>query len=136
MGMSLSEGGHLTHGMASILRQVVLNVVANHAKEAIHYADPTWRGTQPKIIIAGASAYSLRINFSAFAKAVGAIMWVDMALCWTDRRRLLSEPMRHADVVTSTTHKTMRGPRAVHLDEAEHEKAINSATSGVHRAAR
>lgn len=136
MGMSLAEGGHLTHGMPLNMSGKWFNVVAYglDAKEAIDYnkMEALAREHKPKIIIAGASAYSLRIDFERFAKIakeVGAIFWVDMAhyagLIAAD---CYPNPVPFADVVTSTTHKTLRGPRGgVILMKAEHEKAINSA---------
>jgi glycine hydroxymethyltransferase len=88
--------------------------------------------TKPKLIIAGASAYSLRIDFERFArvaKAVGAIFLVDMAhYAGLIAAGVYPNPVPHADVVTSTTHKSLRGPRGgIILMKAEHEKAINSA---------
>src|SRR5574340_97039 len=90
------------------------------------------REHKPKIIIAGASAYSLRIDFERFAKVakeVGAILWVDMAhYAGLIAAGFYPSPIPLADVVTSTTHKTLRGPRGgIILMKAEHEKAINSA---------
>ena len=136
MGMSLSEGGHLTHGMPLNMSGKWFNVVAYglDAKEAIDYdkMEALAREHKPKIIIAGASAYSLRIDFERFAKIakeVGAIMWVDMAhYAGLIAAGCYPNPVPFADVVTSTTHKTLRGPRGgVILMKAEHEKAINSA---------
>ncbi len=136
MGMSLAEGGHLTHGMALNMSGKWFNVVSYglNEKEEIDYdkMEALAREHKPKIIIAGASAYSLRIDFERFAKVakeVGAIFWVDMAhyagLIAAD---CYPNPVPFADVVTSTTHKTLRGPRGgVILMKAEHEKAINSA---------
>ncbi|MFN3397412.1 MAG: serine hydroxymethyltransferase, partial [Sulfurimicrobium sp.] len=87
---------------------------------------------KPKLIIAGASAYALKIDFERFArvaKAVGAIFMVDMAhYAGLIAAGVYPNPVPHADVVTTTTHKTLRGPRGgVILMKAEHEKAINSA---------
>ena len=136
MGMSLAEGGHLTHGMPLNMSGKWFNVVAYglDANEAIDYEkmEAMAREHKPKIIVAGASAYSLRIDFERFAKVakeIGAIFWVDMAhyagLIAAD---CYPNPVPFADVVTSTTHKTLRGPRGgVILMKAEHEKAINSA---------
>ncbi len=136
MGMSLAEGGHLTHGMPLNMSGKWFNVVSYglNEKEEIDYdrMEALAREHKPKIIIAGASAYSLRIDFERFAKIakeVGAIFWVDMAhyagLIAAD---CYPNPVPFADVVTSTTHKTLRGPRGgVILMKAEHEKAINSA---------
>ena len=136
MGMSLAEGGHLTHGMPLNMSGKWFNVVSYglNEKEEIDYdkMEALAREHKPKIIVAGASAYSLRIDFERFAKVakeIGAIFWVDMAhyagLIAAD---CYPNPMPFADVVTSTTHKTLRGPRGgVILMKAEHEKAINSA---------
>ena len=136
MGMSLAEGGHLTHGMPLNMSGKWFNVVAYglDANEAIDYdkMEALAREHKPKIIVAGASAYSLRIDFERFAKIakeVGAIMWVDMAhYAGLIAAGCYPNPVPFADVVTSTTHKTLRGPRGgVILMKAEHEKAINSA---------
>ena len=136
MGMSLAEGGHLTHGMPLNLSGKWFNVVSYglNAKEEIDYdkMEALAREHKPKIIVAGASAYSLRIDFERFAKvakAVGAIFWVDMAhYAGLIAAGCYPNPVPFADVVTSTTHKTLRGPRGgVILMKAEHEKAINSA---------
>ena len=136
MGMSLAEGGHLTHGMPLNMSGKWFNVVAYglDAKEEIDYdkMEAMAREHKPKIIIAGASAYSLRIDFERFAKIakeVGAIFWVDMAhYAGLIAAGFYPNPVPHADVVTSTTHKTLRGPRGgIILMKAEHEKALNSA---------
>ncbi|MBN9421129.1 MAG: serine hydroxymethyltransferase [Candidatus Accumulibacter sp. 66-26] len=136
MGMSLAEGGHLTHGMPLNMSGKWFNVVAYglDENEAIDYEkmEALAREHKPKIIIAGASAYSLRIDFERFAriaKEIGAIFWVDMAhYAGLIAAGCYPNPVPHADVVTSTTHKTLRGPRGgVILMKAEHEKAINSA---------
>jgi glycine hydroxymethyltransferase len=136
MGMSLAEGGHLTHGMPLNMSGKWFNVVAYglNEKEEIDYEamEALAREKKPRIIIAGASAYPLRIDFERFAriaKEVGAIFWVDMAhYAGLIAAGLYPNPVPHADVVTSTTHKTLRGPRGgVILMKAEHEKAINSA---------
>ena len=136
MGMSLAEGGHLTHGMPLNMSGKWFNVVAYglDAEEAIDYdrMEALAREHKPKIIIAGATAYSLQIDFERFArvaKEVGAIFWVDMAhYAGLIAAGCYPNPVPFADVVTSTTHKTLRGPRGgVILMKAEHEKAINSA---------
>ncbi len=136
MGMSLSEGGHLTHGMALNMSGKWFNVIPYglDANEAIDYdrMEALAHEHKPKIIIAGASAYSLRIDFERFAKVakdVGAIFWVDMAhYAGLVAAGCYPNPVPFADVVTSTTHKTLRGPRGgVILMKSEHEKAINSA---------
>ena len=136
MGMSLSEGGHLTHGMALNMSGKWFNVVPYglDADEVIDYdrMERLAHEHKPRIIIAGASAYSLRIDFERFArvaKDVGAIFWVDMAhYAGLVAAGCYPSPVPFADVVTSTTHKTLRGPRGgIILMKAEHEKAINSA---------
>ena len=136
MGMSLAEGGHLTHGMPLNMSGKWFNVVAYglDAKEEIDYdaMERLAHEHKPKIIIAGASAYSLRIDFERFAKVakdIGAIFWVDMAhYAGLIAAGFYPNPVPHADVVTSTTHKTLRGPRGgIILMKAEHEKALNSA---------
>jgi glycine hydroxymethyltransferase len=136
MGMSLAEGGHLTHGMALNMSGKWFNVVAYglNEKQEIDYdkMEALAREHKPKLIIAGASAYALRIDFARFAKIakeIGAIFMVDMAhYAGLIAAGVYPNPVPHADVVTSTTHKTLRGPRGgIILMKAEHEKAINSA---------
>ena len=136
MGMSLAEGGHLTHGMALNMSGKWFNVVSYglDAKEAIDYdaMERLAHEHKPKLIIAGASAYSLRIDFERFAKvakAVGAIFMVDMAhYAGLIAAGFYPNPVPHADVVTTTTHKTLRGPRGgLILMKEVHAKAINSA---------
>jgi glycine hydroxymethyltransferase len=136
MGMSLAEGGHLTHGMPLNMSGKWFNVVSYglDAQEAIDYdkMEALAHQHKPKLIIAGASAYSLRIDFERFAKvakAVGAIFMVDMAhYAGLIAGGVYPNPVPHADVVTSTTHKSLRGPRGgIILMKAEHEKTINSA---------
>ena len=136
MGMSLAEGGHLTHGMALNMSGKWFNVVSYglDENEAIDYEamEAKAREHKPKLIIAGASAYSLHIDFERFAKVakeVGAIFLVDMAhYAGLVAAGVYPNPVPHADVVTSTTHKSLRGPRGgIILMKAEHEKAINSA---------
>ncbi|MCS6786622.1 MAG: serine hydroxymethyltransferase, partial [Thiobacillaceae bacterium] len=136
MGMSLAEGGHLTHGMALNMSGKWFRVVSYglDANEDIDYAamEARAREYRPKLIIAGASAFALRIDFERFArvaKEIGAIFMVDMAhYAGLIAAGVYPNPVPHADVVTSTTHKTLRGPRGgIILMKAEHEKAINSA---------
>jgi glycine hydroxymethyltransferase len=136
MGMSLAEGGHLTHGMPLNISGKWFNAVSYglDAKEVIDYdaMEKKAHETKPKLIIAGASAYSLHIDFARFAKVardVGAIFLVDMAhYSGLIAAGVYPNPVPHADVVTSTTHKSLRGPRGgIILMKAEHEKAINSA---------
>ena len=136
MGMSLAEGGHLTHGMPLNMSGKWFNVVSYglDKNEAIDYdaMEAKAREHKPKLIVAGASAYSLHIDFERFAKIakeIGAIFMVDMAhYAGLIAAGYYPNPVPHADVVTSTTHKTLRGPRGgIILMKAEHEKALNSA---------
>ncbi|GAA6119851.1 serine hydroxymethyltransferase [Acidovorax sp. FG27] len=136
LGMSLAEGGHLTHGMPLNMSGKWFNIVSYglNDKEEIDYdaLEAKARESKPKLIIAGASAYSLRIDFERFAKIakeVGAILWVDIAhYAGLVVAGEYPNPVPFADVVTSTTHKSLRGPRGgIILMKAEHEKAINSA---------
>ena len=137
MGLSLAEGGHLTHGMALNMSGKWFKVVSYglDAQEAIDYdaMERLAHEHKPKLIIAGASAYSLHIDFERFArvaKAVGAIFMVDMAhYAGLIAAGVYPNPVPHADVVTSTTHKSLRGPRGGILltnDEAIAKK-LNSA---------
>ena len=136
MGMGLAEGGHLTHGMPLNLSGKWFKVESYglNAKEEIDYdaMEAKAKATRPKLIIAGASAYSLHIDFARFAKVakdIGAVFLVDMAhYAGLIAAGVYPNPVPHADVVTSTTHKSLRGPRGgIILMKAEHEKAINSA---------
>jgi glycine hydroxymethyltransferase len=136
LGMSLAEGGHLTHGMALNMSGKWFNAISYglNAREEIDYdaMEHLAREHKPKLIIAGASAYSLHIDFERFAKVakeVGAIFLVDMAhYSGLIAAGVYPNPVPHADIVTSTTHKSLRGPRGgIILMKAEHEKAINSA---------
>ncbi|MGQ9724671.1 MAG: serine hydroxymethyltransferase [Tepidimonas sp.] len=136
MGMSLAEGGHLTHGMPLNMSGKWFHVVSYglNDQEAIDYdaMEAKARKHRPRLIVAGASAYSLHIDFERFAKVakeVGAIFMVDMAhYAGLIAAGVYPNPVPHADVVTSTTHKSLRGPRGgIILMKAEHEKAINSA---------
>jgi len=136
MGMSLAEGGHLTHGMPLNMSGKWFNVVSYglNKEEAIDYEAMERKAHEhkPKLIIAGASAYSLHIDFERFArvaKDIGAIFMVDMAhYAGLIAAGVYPNPVPHADVVTSTTHKSLRGPRGGFiLMKAQHEKAINSA---------
>jgi len=131
LGMSLAEGGHLTHGMALNMSGKWFNAISYglNAREEIDYdaMERLAREHKPKLIIAGASAYSLHI--AKVAKEVGAIFMVDMAhYSGLIAAGVYPNPVPHADIVTSTTHKSLRGPRGgIILMKAEHEKAINSA---------
>ncbi len=136
MGLSLAEGGHLTHGMPLNMSGKWFNVVSYglNAAEEIDYdaMEALAREKKPKLIIAGASAYSLRIDFERFAriaKEIGAYFMVDMAhYAGLIAAGVYPNPVPHADFVTSTTHKSLRGPRGgIILMKAEFEKIINSA---------
>ncbi|MEI6769110.1 MAG: serine hydroxymethyltransferase [Betaproteobacteria bacterium] len=136
LGMSLAEGGHLTHGMPLNISGKWFNAVSYglNEQEEIDYPamERKAHASKPKLIIAGASAYSLHIDFEFFAKVakdVGAIFMVDMAhYSGLIAAGVYPNPVPHADVVTSTTHKSLRGPRGgIILMKSEHEKAINSA---------
>ena len=138
MGMSLAEGGHLTHGMPLNISGKWFKVVSYglDAKEAIDYEamERLAHEHRPKLIIAGASAYSLHIDFARFAKvakAIGAYFMVDMAhYAGLIAAGVYPSPVPHADVVTSTTHKSLRGPRGgiVLMNDEAIAKKINSAT--------
>ena len=136
LGMNLAMGGHLTHGSPVNMSGKWFNVIPYglNEREEIDYGamEKLAHEHKPKLIIAGASAYSLRIDFERFAKvakAVGAIFMVDMAhYAGLIAAGHYPNPVPHADVVTTTTHKTLRGPRGgLILMRSEHEKAINSA---------
>jgi glycine hydroxymethyltransferase len=136
LGMSLAHGGHLTHGASVNLSGKLFNAVSYglDADEAIDYAqvERLAHEHRPKMIIAGASAYALRIDFARFraiADAVGALLLVDMAhYAGLIAAGVYPTPVGHAHFVTSTTHKTLRGPRGgLILAAEEHGKALNSA---------
>jgi glycine hydroxymethyltransferase len=137
MGMSLAEGGHLTHGMALNMSGKWFKVVSyglTPAEEIDYDAmERLAHETRPKLIIAGASAYSLKIDFARFAKVakdVGAWFMVDMAhYAGLIAAGIYPNPLPHADVVTSTTHKSLRGPRGgiVLMNDEGVAKKINSA---------
>jgi len=136
MGMSLAEGGHLTHGMPLNMSGKWFKVVSYGltAAEEIDYdaMERLAHEQRPKLIIAGASAYSLRIDFQRFAKVakdIGAHFMVDMAhYAGLIAGGVYPNPVPHADVVTSTTHKSLRGPRGGVILMKDHvAKAINSA---------
>jgi glycine hydroxymethyltransferase len=137
MGMSLAEGGHLTHGMPLNMSGKWFKVVSYglDAHEAIDYdaMERLAHEHKPKLIIAGASAYSLRIDFERFARVardVGAIFMVDMAhYAGLIAGGVYPNPLPHAHVVTSTTHKSLRGPRGgiILTNHEDIAKKINSA---------
>src|SRR5690606_20511111 len=136
LGMSLAMGGHLTHGSPVNMSGKWFNVVSYGLNEAeeIDYdqMERLAHEHRPRIIIAGASAYSLVIEWARFAKVardVGATFMVDMAhYAGLVAGGVYPTPVGHADVVTSTTHKSLRGPRGGFiLTTPQNEKAINSA---------
>jgi glycine hydroxymethyltransferase len=137
MGLSLAEGGHLTHGMPLNMSGKWFKVVSYglNAAEDIDYdaMEALAHAHRPKLIIAGASAFALRIDFERFAKvakAVGAYFMVDMAhYAGLIAAGVYPNPVPHADVVTTTTHKTLRGPRGglILMRSEEIAKKINSA---------
>ena len=137
LGMDLSHGGHLTHGSPVNFSGKVFEAVAYGVRQEDGMIDyeavrDQARGVRPKMIIAGASAYPRVIDFAAFgeiAREVGAVLLVDMAhiagLVATGHH---PSPVPYADVVTTTTHKTLRGPRGgLILCREEHAKGIDKA---------
>lgn len=135
LGMDLAQGGHLTHGSPVNFSGQSYEMYSYGVDETgyIDYdaLENKAEECQPKMIIAGASAYSRAIDFERIgqiAKKVGAIYFVDMAhIAGLVAAGLHQNPVPYADVVTSTTHKTLRGPRGgIILGKAEHEKVINS----------
>jgi glycine hydroxymethyltransferase len=135
LGMSLSDGGHLTHGSPVNISGKLYNFISYglNKEESIDYEAVAQLAVthKPKLIIAGASAYSLEIDFKKFreiADSIGAYLMVDMAhyagLIAADQ---YPSPIPYADFVTSTTHKTLRGPRGgIILAKGKYEKLINS----------
>ena len=135
MGMNLGHGGHLTHGSPANLSGKLFNIVPYglNDQEEIDYDEMERIAVEckPKLLIGGASAYALRFDWermAAIAKKVGAYFMVDMAhYSGLIAAGVYPNPVPHADFVTSTTHKTLRGPRGgIILAKAEFEKAINS----------
>lgn len=136
LGMSLAEGGHLTHGMTLNISGKWFKTYSYglDAREEIDYneMERVAKEVRPKLIIAGASAYALRIDFERFARvaqSVGAYLMVDMAhYAGLIAAGLYPNPVPYADFVTSTTHKSLRGPRGGFiLMKAQHERAVNGA---------
>ncbi|MBI3790188.1 MAG: serine hydroxymethyltransferase [Gemmatimonadetes bacterium] len=136
LGLDLSQGGHLTHGSPVNFSGLLYNAVHYGVTDEglINYDDmrAKARAHKPKMIIAGYSAYSRVLDYAAFAEAakeVGAIFMVDMAhFAGLAATGVYPSPVPFADVVTTTTHKTLRGPRGgMILCKAEHAKAIDKA---------
>ena len=137
LGMSLAHGGHLTHGASVNISGKLFRAVAyglHPETEEIDYDDLARLAQEhkPKMIVAGASAYSLKIDFKRFreiADSVGAYLFVDMAhYAGLVAAGFYPNPVPFADFVTSTTHKTLRGPRGgLILAKSAHEKVLNSA---------
>ena len=136
LGMSLAHGGHLTHGASVNLSGKIFKAVTyglHPDTEAIDYDEVARLALEhkPKMVVAGASAYSLVIDWKRFreiADSVGAYLLVDMAhYAGLVAAGVYPSPVGIADFVTSTTHKTLRGPRGgIILARAEHEKMLNS----------
>ncbi|USP47388.1 serine hydroxymethyltransferase [Alcaligenes faecalis] len=136
LGMSLAEGGHLTHGSPVNASGKLYNFVSYglDENEELDYdeLERLAKEHKPKLIVGGASAYALRIDFERMARIAhenGALLMVDIAhYAGLVAGGAYPNPVLHADFVTSTTHKSLRGPRGgVIMMKAEHEKAINSA---------
>ncbi|MCY7019189.1 serine hydroxymethyltransferase [Streptococcus sanguinis] len=138
MGMDLSAGGHLTHGASVSFSGQTYNFVSYSVDSETELLDfdailKQAKEVQPKLIVAGASAYSHIIDFSKFreiADAVGAKLMVDMAhIAGLVAAGLHPSPVPYADITTTTTHKTLRGPRGglILTNDEELAKKINSA---------
>jgi glycine hydroxymethyltransferase len=137
MGMSLAEGGHLTHGSPVNMSGKYFNVVPYGVDAQTHRInydkmEETAKEVKPKLIVAGASAYPRIIDFeriSKIAKEVGALFMVDMAhIAGLVAAGLHPSPVPYADIVTTTTHKTLRGPRGgMIMCREEFAKAIDKA---------
>ncbi|QQS16938.1 MAG: serine hydroxymethyltransferase [Neisseriales bacterium] len=136
LGMGLAHGGHLTHGASVNISGRLYQALTYglNAQEELDYEEVAYlaKQHQPKLIIAGASAYSLAIDWQRFrqiADSVGAYLFVDMAhYAGLIAAGEYPNPIPYADFVTTTTHKTLRGPRGgIVMAKAEHASAINSA---------
>ncbi|WP_022930584.1 serine hydroxymethyltransferase [Patulibacter americanus] len=137
MGLSLAHGGHLSHGMKLNVSGRLYDIVAYEVDRETSQLDMDEvariaRETKPKMIIAGWSAYPRQMDFARFreiADEVGAYLWVDMAhFAGLVAAGLHPNPVPHADVVTTTVHKTLGGPRSgIILCRAEHQKKIDQA---------
>jgi glycine hydroxymethyltransferase len=144
LGMSLAEGGHLTHGHAVNFSGKFYKPVQYHVNRETELIDfdeiaKLAHEHKPKIIIAGASAYSRAIDFAQFAKIareVGAYLLVDMAhIAGLIAAKLHPSPVEYADIITSTTHKTLRGPRGALILSTQQlaeqiDKAVMPGTQG------
>ena len=137
LGLALPHGGHLTHGHALNFSGKYFHIEPYEVEPGTEVLDydklrETAKRVRPKMIVAGASAYPRTLDFAAFgaiAKEVGALLFVDMAhIAGLIAAGLHPSPVPHADFVTSTTHKTLRGPRGgIILCTAEWQKKIDSA---------
>jgi glycine hydroxymethyltransferase len=136
LGMDLSNGGHLTHGSPVNFSGILYHAISYGVTDEglIDYEDMRRKAREhrPRLILAGYSAYSRVVDFAAFAdvaREIGAIFMVDMAhFAGLVAGGVYPSPVPHADVVTTTTHKTLRGPRGgLILCRAEHAKAIDKA---------
>lgn len=137
LGMNLSHGGHLTHGSPVNISGAYYHFIpygVDPKTEQLNYdeIEKLAIAEQPKMIVAGASAYPRIINFEALskiAKKVGALLFVDMAhIAGLVAAGLHPSPVPYADIVTTTTHKTLRGPRGgIILCKAEYQKQIDKA---------
>ncbi|EEG25118.1 serine hydroxymethyltransferase [Eikenella corrodens] len=137
LGMSLAHGGHLTHGASVNISGKLYNAITYglDENEVLDYAEVERLALEhkPKMIVAGASAYALEIDWAKFreiADKVGAYLFVDMAhYAGLIAAGEYPNPVPHADFVTTTTHKTLRGPRGgvILCRDNTHEKALNSA---------
>ena len=134
LGMDLSNGGHLTHGSPVNFSGMLYHAISYGVTDEglIDYDDMRRKAREhrPRLILAGYSAYSRVVDFAAFAevaKEIGAIFMVDMAhFAGLAAAGVYPSPVPHADIVTTTTHKTLRGPRGgLILCKAEHAKAID-----------
>lgn len=137
MGMRLDQGGHLTHGSPVNFSGKHYKIVAYGVRSDNHLIDPDEvmslaKLNKPKMIIAGASAYSRRIDFAMFRKVadeVGALLMADIAhYAGLVAAGVYPSPTEHADIVTTTTHKTLRGPRSgLIMGREVHAKVVNKA---------
>ena len=137
MGMNLAHGGHLTHGSPVNMSGSYFNIVPYGVDDVTHRIDydqveALAKQHKPKLIVAGASAYPRFIDFEKFAQiahSVGALLMVDMAhIAGLVAAGLHPSPVPYADIVTTTTHKTLRGPRGgMILCKEEYAKAIDKA---------